>query len=213
MCLRLSDISFSVENRGLFNNLNAEFKRGFNLIYGPSGSGKTSLLKLINALYVPQKGTIYYKNIDITTFKPCIWRSICMLTLQKSLFLEGSILENIKLPFSFKVHKDKKLDEKLLDEMLTLLGFDRSILDANLLSLSGGEAQRLGIIRSVLLGAEVYLFDEPTSALDKEMEEVVFSFIGKLSKKHICIVCSHSDKAFRYADKVFELVEGGLRVG
>ncbi len=213
MCLKLNNVDFSIEGKRLFHNLTAEFKRGFNLIYGPSGSGKSSLLKLINMLYLPNGGSITYRENSIASFNPYIWRSRCILTPQKSVFLEGTVMDNLTLPFTFKTHRNKKPDKKLIHELIELFGFEKSLLDATPEGLSGGEAQRIAIIRSVILKPEIFLFDEPTSALDKKMEQTVFSFIKQLSKAHICIICSHSEAAFDFATSIFELYNGSLRNG
>lgn len=211
MCIEFKDVELIRLKKVILTDVNIVFSKGLNLIYGSSGSGKTSLLKLINFLISPNKGSIFYKKKDIRYLDIDRWRSICILTKQTTIFVEGSVMENILLPFEFKAHKSKKADDNLLEKLLNKFNLTKDILDENIKKLSGGEAQRIALIRSILLKPEIFLFDEPTSALDYNTQENVFSYLKELSKKHICIVASHSKDAKKYADFLFTIEEGGLK--
>ena len=211
MCIEFRNIDLLRLKKVILKDVNTVFSKGLNLIYGSSGSGKTSLLKLINLLISPSKGSIFYKDKDIQSFDIARWRSICTLTNQTTVFAEGSVMENILLPFEFKVHKLKTADNNLLESLLYRFNLTKDILDKNIKKLSGGEAQRIALIRSILLKPEIFLFDEPTSALDYNTQENVFSYLKELSKKHICVVASHSKDAKKYADFIFTIEEGKLK--
>ncbi len=211
MCIEFKNIELLRLDKIILTDVNTVFSKGLNLIYGSSGSGKTSLLKLINLLISPNRGSIFYKKKDIQSFDTARWRSNCILTNQTTIFAEGSVMENILLPFSFKVHKSKTTDNNLLESLLYRFNLTKDILDKNIKKLSGGEAQRIALIRSILLKPEIFLFDEPTSALDYSTQENVFSYLKELSKKHICIVASHSKDAKKYADSIFTIEKGKLK--
>ncbi len=210
MCIELKNIELIFSNRIILQNANAKFTQGFNLIYGDSGSGKTSMLKLINLLISPAKGHISYMGKNIEQFEPFSWRARCILTKQTTVFVEGSVMENILLPFDFKVHRGKTLDKDLLEGLIYEFNLTKNILNDRIKKLSGGESQRIAVIRSILLKPEIFLFDEPTSALDFKTQESVFSHIKELSKKHICIVASHAKDAKKYADSIFTIKNGEL---
>ncbi len=210
MCIECKNVELTFSDKIIFNNINVSFSKGFNLIYGQSGSGKTSLLKLISMLISPSKGSVFYKGKNIEQYDPAYWRSVCILTKQATVFTDGTVMENILIPFEFKANKTKSLDEQLLKDLLEEFLLKENILNKHTKRLSGGEAQRIAIIRSILLKPEIFLFDEPTSALDYDTQERVFNRIKKLSKNHICIVASHSEKATQYGDVIFKVKEGTL---
>ncbi len=200
MCIEFRNVSLNLSKKSILLDINITIKKGFVLLYGESGSGKSSFLKLINMLYSPTSGNIFYKGKNINSYQTSIWRSMCMLVRQMPMFVEGSVVDNIKFPFSFRANKDKVFDDKLLDNLLDRFKLNKTILQKDVSTLSGGEAQRISIIRTVLLKPKIYLFDEPTSALDVYLQDDIFSFIKEISINHICIVCSHAKEAEKWCD-------------
>ncbi len=211
MCIELKNIGLTLSDKVIFKSMNSVFRVGFNLIYGSSGSGKTSLLKIINMLLSPTYGKILYKGMEIKDRETSYWRSVCMLTKQITVFSEGSVMDNIRLPFEFKINREKKLNEPMLYTLFEEFNLSKDMLNKDVKKLSGGESQRVAIIRSILLNPDVFLFDEPTSALDYNMQEKMFHKIKSLSIEKVCIVASHSKDALKYADRVFIIEEGRLK--
>ncbi len=210
MCIKFKNVSLYIGKKRILSNVNMEFKKGFSLVCGKSGSGKTSLLKLINMLYSPTNGKIMYKNRDLGLFIPNQWRGRCILTKQMPSPTDGTVLDNLKLPFSFKAHKNKQFNSNLLLELIERFGLEQGILNEDSKTISGGEAQRVALIRTILLTPDLFLFDEPTSALDNKTETAVFEYIKNLSKQHICIVCSHTQKAVDWSDTSVTIKNGSV---
>ncbi len=208
MCITFSNVFLSISNKEILHNINLKFIKGFNLIQGASGSGKTSILKLINILYSPANGRIFYKGKDIDLYKPNLWRSMCILTKQTPYKTDNTAMDYLQLPFSFAVHNNKSIDKNLLHSLLDTFMLNKGILDERIISLSGGELQRIAIIRTILLKPKIFLFDEPTSSLDENMHSIVMQYIHKLSKNHICIVVSHSSSSTAFSDTLTTISEG-----
>ncbi len=200
MCIKFIKVGLKLSQKEIFSNVNIVFNKGFNLIYGKSGSGKTSLLKLINMLYLPTHGQIFYGKYNIAQKSPITWRSMCILTKQTTLPSKDSVMNYLLLPFSFKIHKNKIIDNKLMFELIDMFGLNKDIVNKPVFKLSGGEIQRITIIRTILLKPKIFLFDEPTNMLDRVSEEAVLAYIKKLSKEHICIVSSHSQETLGWCD-------------
>ncbi len=213
MSIKLVNVCLSFGDRVILDSVTQELKKGFCLLFGPSGAGKSTLLRVLNMLISPDTGEITYNGKSIYSFKPSLWRSRCLLVKQKTTLVEGSVMYNIELPFSFKANRDRRLDRKLLEELCERFALPEELLQSEAMKLSGGEAQRVAIIRAILLGADVYLFDEPTSALDEHSADAVFEYIKRLSESRLCVVASHSQRAFGYADEVYRLEGGKLRNG
>lgn len=209
--LSLVDIQITFENRTILKSANAVFKYGFNLIFGESGSGKTTLLKTINMLIKPDSGDIRYDQKSILSLNAFEWRKRCILAKQSGFFFEKTPIETIRMPFFFKAHKDKKMDERKLFAMAEELNINKDILNKDSTNLSGGEKQRIAIIRAMLLEPEILLFDEPTSSLDEETQNRTFNLIKNYSKNRICIIVSHSSKAANFADRTFLIEDEVLK--
>ena len=144
--IRLRDESCSIPDHGV------------TVIAGPSGSGKSSLLRLCNRLDVPPAGGVNYRGGDLADFDPLELRRQVGMVFQRPVALPGTVLDNLR----------QAAPEVADDEAEQVLGHvglgGMSGRDAR--ELSGGEAQRMGIARTLLTEPNIVLFDEPTSSLD-----------------------------------------------
>lgn len=196
--LELKNISFSYEGRGtILNEVSFHLKKKeFVIIKGSSGSGKSTLLRLMNRLNEPHSGEIFFKEkpvvkIDVTSLR----KKICYIQ-QVPVMIEGSIKDNILIPYSFKSLSSESVPASeairaLLDRFL----LKHLKLTDNALSLSIGEQQRIALIRALLLNPEVMLLDEPTSALDEMAKHIVEENVGRLflEKSVSIVMVTHSE--------------------
>ncbi|MBW1899753.1 MAG: ATP-binding cassette domain-containing protein, partial [Deltaproteobacteria bacterium] len=176
--IQISDVSFSYHGKqALFTNISITLKKGcFYLINGPSGEGKSSFLRLINRLEDPTKGQILFNGSPLSSYHPPLLRRHILYIQQTPSVIDGSIRENLLLPYTFKSNKDlAKPDDKILLTLLKDFRLDGIRLDDHAQNLSVGQLQRLCFIRGLLLSPELILLDEPTSALDDESSRIVES--------------------------------------
>lgn len=155
---------------------------GFYLVQGHSGVGKSTFLRLINRLEEPVSGEILFKGRPLPSYSPPLLRRSVLYVQQTPIVIDGSVRENLLLPFSFK--NNSRLEQPVEERVKTLLAdfllHDVSLGD-NALTLSLGQLQRLCFIRGLLLSPDVLLLDEPTSALDKESGGVLESMVERLN--------------------------------
>ena len=152
-------------------------------IIGPSGSGKSTLLRCLNLLEVPTTGHIYFNDVDITDKKVDInlhRRKMGMVFQHFNLFPHMTVLKNITLaPVQLKL-KTQAEAEAQAKKLLELIGLaDKAEEYPNMLS--GGQTQRIAIVRALAMEPDVMLFDEPTSALDPEMVGEVLDLMRDLA--------------------------------
>lgn len=178
----LKDISFEVHDKEII------------AIVGPSGSGKSTLLRCINMIEPPTSGTIKYnkynimkKNIDINKYR----MNVGMVFQQFNLFSHLTVIENITLvPIKLGLlNKEKayKKGEKLLND-IGLLNKENE----KTINLSGGEQQRVAIVRALMMEPKLLLFDEPTSSLDPQMTREVLELIKEIATTGMnMIIVSH----------------------
>ncbi len=196
----LNNVSFSVNNGEIV------------AIIGPSGCGKTTLLKCINGLEKIDNGKIIVEGCDITcknTDLSKLRQSVGIVFQQFNLFPHMTVKQNIMLA-PLKVKKMKRNDAEVLAMMLLEKVGLLNKMDAYPHELSGGQAQRVAIARTLAMKPKAILFDEPTSALDPHMTKEVLDVIKKLKSDNIIIIIvTHEMKFAReIADKVVFLHNG-----
>ncbi|MEO6987394.1 MAG: ATP-binding cassette domain-containing protein [Aquihabitans sp.] len=133
--------------------------RGPVVVAGPSGAGKSSLLRLLNRLDAPSAGSVTYMGEDLSATNPIDHRRRVAMVFQRPVVLPGTVADNVR-------EADPGLDDAQVAATLDRVGLDPGLADRDAQDLSGGEAQRMCLARSLATKPEVVLFDEPTSSLD-----------------------------------------------
>ena len=176
---------------------------GMVIIKGENGSGKSTLLNLIGGLSKSSSGEIVVDGIDITKMSESElsnYRETTVTTILQvdDLFENMSGRENIELFSADKTYKEQA-------DFLEIT----SSLDKKVKDLSGGEKQKIAILRALTKPAKIILADEVTSSLDIESSEKVFELLHELSKDRLVVVVSHDEeRAIAYADMVV-ILKGG----
>ena len=178
------NVTFAFEGKTpLFRELSLSIHKGaFYLVKGPSGAGKTTFLRLINRLEEPVSGEIRFQDKPFDSYSPPVLRRSLLYIQQTPTVMDGSVAENLLLPFSFKnnSHLTQPGQEKL-EALLREVHLKDVGLDDHAMNLSVGQIQRLCLVRGLLLSPEVLLLDEPTSALDRESAQAVMALIERLN--------------------------------
>ncbi|MDP2212138.1 MAG: ATP-binding cassette domain-containing protein [Candidatus Aquicultor sp.] len=181
--LELIDISLAFNDNALFSDVSLAVNAGdLVIIGGPSGSGKSSLLRLLNRLNDPTSGQINLDGRPFTDYKVVeLRRQICYIQ-QTPVIVEGTVKQNLLLPFGFESLRGFKTptDETLID-LLHKFKLDDIALSDQAMVLSVGQKQRLAFIRALLLQPKALLLDEPTSALDQDSRLVVEEYVKRLA--------------------------------
>jgi putative ABC transport system ATP-binding protein len=197
-------------------DVSLELQKGeFVAIMGPSGSGKTTLLNLIGVLDKPTKGKIYIDGRDITKLKEKeltrLRRSTVGYIFQfYNLIPVLSAFENVELPMLIAGMARKEREERAhhLLEKVGLAGRENHRPD----ELSGGEQQRVAIVRALANKPSVVLADEPTGDLDSKTGKEVMQALRDLSSNEgaTVIVVTHDPMVADMASKIFEMRDGSI---
>jgi len=190
--------------------LKAEFSfvRGFNVITGPSGSGKTTLLRIMCGFEKPNEGFMEhsgkiifntYKNI----FLPPQKRNLSLVFQGENLIPHLTLIENIKFALKYR-----KADEDI-ENLLALFGI-KGIEHKYPKEVSGGERQRVAILRSIIGNPSAILMDEPFSSLDFNIKVEIMRFLKEKLKFNVPVILTTHDpmEALFLADKIFILLKG-----
>jgi putative ABC transport system ATP-binding protein len=173
------------------------------VLAGPSGAGKSTLLRLGNRLDIPSAGSVRFRGEDSAAIDPRELRRRVGMVFQKPVPFAGSVRANLK------VGAPLAGDEELAGT-LERVGLEASMLDRVADDLSGGEAQRMCIARTLLTQPEVILMDEPTSALDHENRLGIEHLAKELAQEGIGILWVSHDlsQVRRIADHAVVLIDG-----
>ena len=195
----LKDISFTVQKKEII------------ALLGPSGSGKSSLLKSINMLNTPSCGQIKYHNNDIQEISPMALRKKIGYVLQKPTLFGNDVMENLKYPC--ELHQ-KVFDINLVEFYLKKVNLKPDILEKKPNELSGGEQQRISLVRTLLLEPEIILLDEVTSALDEDntlLIEELIKYENENNELTVIFISHNNEQAKRLAQKVIYMEEGVIK--
>ncbi|MFB6281064.1 MAG: ATP-binding cassette domain-containing protein [Haloferacaceae archaeon] len=179
-------------------------------VVGPSGAGKSTLLRLFDRLEEPTEGTVYLDGTDYRTIPPTELRTRIGMVPQDAALRDGTVAENVGIGPRLR---DEPVDEARIADLLDrvdMAGYgDRPVAD-----LSGGEAQRVAIARTVMVDPEVLLLDEPTASLDSDAEARVEALLSDLlaaGDRTAVLVTHDASQAERLADRVARLEDGTVR--
>lgn len=207
--LELDRVSFAYPGKPpVLENASAVLERArFHILTGPSGAGKSTVLRLLCRLEEPTGGTILLDGEDLRRLPPPLLRRRVMYVQQTPTLVEGSVRDNLLLPFTFAANAglpkpdDARL-RALMQEFL-LAGVD---LEHKARALSVGQKQRLCLIRGLLLSPQAMLLDEPTSALDPESTEVVVAAARRLpTEKGVAVVMISHGRELDHVDEALRL--------
>jgi ATP-binding cassette subfamily B protein len=215
--LEFKNISFRYKNsKLLLNNLNFKLKKNtLNIIIGPSGSGKSTILKIILKLVTPQKGRVIVGGIPADSLSDNNLRKLFSIVPQKISFLNESIKNNLLLSKT-KNKRTKELFLKLCKEFF-VDDFVRknsrkyqAVINKNFKP-SGGEAQRLAIVRALLRETDYLLLDEFSSAMDANLAQNILKKILEIRCQKTILLITHDKDILPYADNIIFLENGKVQ--
>ncbi len=208
--------TFSDGSRKLhvLKDINLQIDKGSIItIKGPSGSGKSTLLSIIGTLDNADSGELLINGISIqenTNIDKLRNKSIGFVFQFHNLISELTLEENVSLP---KMIAKEQLDKEELIELFEYFDLkDRMNSFPN--DLSGGEKQRVAVMRAVINNPSIIIADEPTGNLDKENALKMMSLFQKLNteKKLTIIIATHDEDVFNIGHKKYQLVDGYLKL-
>lgn len=214
--LEARDLSRTLDQPGgpksLLRNVSFRLDQGQVLaVLGPSGAGKSTLLRMLNRLDEPTDGAVLLQGADTREMDPRSLRRRIGIVMQQAYLFPGAAAANVR--YGPAQHGITLQDSQVTDliQQVGMAGYE----DRDVVTLSGGEAQRISIARALANQPEVLLLDEPTSALDdlskQEIERLLAALVHE--RNMTCVWVTHDvAQARRVADLVLK-VEAGQVVG
>lgn len=213
--IRFEAVSKEFDGARALDNLTFEIEAGeFFILVGKSGSGKTTTLKMINRLIEPSQGKIYRNNQAIQDLDLRSLRLDTGYVLQQgALFPNLTVEENIELISEMKKWPKAKRQQAVQDLMTKVGLAPEKYKDRYPSQLSGGEQQRVGILRAIISQPQLLLMDEPFSALDPVSKTQLQDLIKQLHQElglTIVFVTHDMQEALKLGDRICVLHEGQI---
>lgn len=197
----LKHVSFKIKNNGLY------------FIVGKSGCGKSTLLNILESILTPDSGEVLIDGENIFNLKDkeknnYLKDTIGVVFQYYNLFDSLTVKENILLSEKIK----NVNNENYIKELSKKLKID-NLFNQKVATLSGGEKQRVAILRSIISHPKIILCDEPTGALDYESALIIMDILKSLAKDAIIIVVTHNETLVeKYGDGCFLLEDGTIKI-
>lgn len=207
--INLKNVTLTINNKKILNNINYTFNHGniYN-IKGKNGSGKSSLVSLLLGLYKAENGEILYNNINIQKLKfNSIRKNLISVVEQEPTILCDTALNNIILDNNYDKDTFYYLKNKVNINYLLDSSSENNIVTEKI---SGGEKQKIAILRSLIKKSDIIIMDEFNSALDKKSEKIFKEILPEIKINKIIIIITHNNYFDDISDYIINLENGSI---
>ena len=208
--IELRNVAYQVEDKQILQNVSFSVRKNdFLTLVGPSGAGKSTILKLIANLINPSAGEILYQDENIDKLDPVAYRRQVSYCFQQPSLFGKTVKDNLLFPYQIR---KKEADQKHLMDLLKRVDLGADFLDKEVTALSGGEKQRVALIRNLVFLPKVLLLDEVTTGLDENSKVIVHQLIKAVREEGITIIqVTHDQDEIKAANNIVEIKKGGVQ--
>ena len=214
--LEVKKVSKSFNTNKVLNNVSFSIEKGKSLgIIGESGSGKTTICKIITNILIPDSGKVYIEGVEHNQYGNKKLSEKVQMVFQSPysamnpvLSIKENLMENLIV---HNVNISGKEGEQRIKNILGVVSLNINCLRRYPRELSGGELQRIGIARALLMQPDIIILDEVTSALDATIQKDILDLLKKIQKKFKIsyLVVSHNLNVIRYMSDDVAVLEKG----
>lgn len=207
--LEIKDLSYQVSDKQILKHINLNIEKGKYLtVIGPSGSGKSTLMRIIASMISATSGEVLFNGQPIESFEPTDYRQKVSYAFQQPTLFGKTVRENLAFPFEVR---NKDFDEKKVNQYLKMVNLDESYIDKSVNDVSGGEKQRIALLRNLLFQPEVLITDEVTAGLDTDNKAIVHKMLQKFNDRGLTILrVTHDESEISEAQATITIKDGEL---
>ncbi|EKQ05855.1 ATP-binding component of an ABC superfamily transporter [Lacticaseibacillus casei A2-362] len=207
----IQNVGLTVSRRTLLANISFKVAPGeFVTISGPSGSGKSTLLLLLATLLTPTEGQIIFSGKPQQEYETTAYRRMVSYCYQQPSLFGETVEDNLAFPFQIR---QKPVNHDRMVKALADVNLPADMLTKNITELSGGEKQRVALIRNLIFTPKVLLLDEITTGLDAATKDTVHQVMANFTKQGVTIITvTHDESELAAADRLITIVDGRMEV-
>ncbi len=198
----LTDLSYQVGDKKILKNISLNIEQGKYITFvGPSGSGKSTLMRILASMITATSGEALFMGKKISSYEPTDYRRRVSYAFQQPTLFGKTVKDNLEFPY---IVRDKEFDRSQVIKYLNYVNLDESYIDKSVNDVSGGEKQRIALLRNLIFPPEVLITDEVTTGLDADNKEIVHNILDKFNQDGLTILrVTHDDSEIKHAtDKV-----------
>lgn len=205
----IQNLSYHPDNKPILTDINLTIPTGANLtIVGPSGSGKSTLLRLLATLLTPTAGKILFQGQPQSSYPKQTYRQQVSYCFQQPTLFGDTVQDNLSFPFEIR---NQAFDETQAKQALANVDLAPEMLTQPITELSGGEKQRVALIRNLMFTPEVLLLDEVTAGLDADTKAVVHRLINQYRDQGVTVIAvTHDETEITAAEQLITIKAGRL---
>lgn len=204
-------VKFGYEEQPVLKDISLKIKKGEKVVLiGENGSGKSTLISLLLRFFEPDEGHVYIDGLDIKDCKIESYRNLFSVVSQDIYLFHDTVRNNVVMEEDVDDDLLKSIIGKLqLNSLLQSLpkGYD-SVLEGNGENLSGGERQKIALLRAMIKDVPILIFDEATAHIDKEYDEFLHDYILREFSDKTLIMITHKREHLEGMDRIYEIKEG-----
>lgn len=207
--IELKQVAYQTDKQTILQEVSFALEAGdYVTLTGPSGSGKSTTLKLIAGLISPTNGQILYKGRNLADLDPVPYRRQVSYCFQQPTLFDETVKDNLAFPFAIR---KQPFDEERAKAALERVDLSADYLDKKITALSGGEKQRVALIRNLLFRPEVLLLDEVTTGLDETSKAIVHQLIAQVQQEGSTILqVTHDQEELAASHQLLQMEKGGI---
>ncbi len=208
--IELDGLSYKASDKVILSDIDLNVSKGdFLSITGPSGSGKSTLLKIVASLLSKSSGSFYFEGKAIEEIDPVTYRKAVSYCFQSPVLFGETVSDNLSFPFKIR---NVDFDKDRAEKMLASVGLEPIYLDKKITELSGGEKQRVALIRNIIFTPKVLLLDEVTSALDEDNRKIIWKWLHSIydAGDLTILMVSHNQEEAQLAPHSIEIKNGKI---
>lgn len=182
----VQDLSYQVGDKEILKRISVEIEKGkYITVVGPSGSGKSTFMRILASMISQTSGKVLFNGKTVDSYEPTEYRQRVSYAFQQPTLFGKTVRDNLMFPFEVR---NEEFDESKVKQYLKMVNLDESYLDKSVNDVSGGEKQRIALLRNLIFPPEVLITDEVTAGLDVENKNIVHSMLNEFNQRGLTIL-------------------------
>ncbi|KRN99845.1 ABC transporter ATP-binding protein [Companilactobacillus kimchiensis] len=203
------DLSYQVGETKILKHINLDIEKGKYLtVIGPSGSGKSTLMRILASMISATSGEVLFNGQAIEKFESIEYRQKVSYAFQQPTLFGKTVKDNLAFPFEVR---KKDFDQAQVISYLEMVNLNETYIDKSVNDVSGGEKQRIALLRNLLFPPEVLITDEVTAGLDTENKAIVHKMLNEFNQRGLTILrVTHDESEINEATAKIEIRNGEM---